>query len=173
MKLILKKDVESLGEAGDMVKVADGYGRNYLLPQGYAELATDGALRNRDKNIARIKAKAEKLHQEAVDKSNIIQSLEVITLQAKAGENDKLFGAITTKKLSEELQERTGVDVDRRNISLDNPINRLGEYKMKVKLSSKVEVVLPINVVASEVIIEETTVVGEKAVVEAAEIVEE
>ncbi len=159
MKLILKKDVESLGEAGDIVNVADGYGRNYLLPEGYAELATEGALKNRDKNIARIKAKAEKLHQEAVDKSNIIQSLEVITLEAKAGENGKLFGAITTKKLSEELQERTGVDVDRRNISLDNPINRLGEYKMKIKLSSKIEVILPVNVVASEVIKEEPVAV--------------
>ncbi len=155
MKLILKKDVESLGEAGDIVDVAAGHGRNYLLPQGYAELATEGALRNREKNIARIKAKAEKLHQESVDKSNIIKSLEIITLEAKAGENGKLFGAITTKKLSEELQERTGVDIDRRNISLDNPINRLGEYKMKIKLSSKVEVSLPVNIVASEVIKEE------------------
>ena len=75
MKLILKKDVQSLGESGDIVEVKDGYARNYLLPQNMAEVATKGALENREKNIERIKAKAEKLHKEALDKAAAIEQM--------------------------------------------------------------------------------------------------
>ena len=152
MKLILKKDVQSLGESGDIVEVKSGYARNYLLPQALAELATDGALQNREKNLARIKAKAEKLHREAVEKSETIMSLGKMEIQAKAGESGKLFGAITTRRLADELKEMTGLEVDRKNISLNNPINALGEYKMLIKLTSKVSVSLPVIVIASEII---------------------
>ncbi len=155
MKVILRKDVESVGEAGDVVEVANGYARNYLLPSSAAEVATPGALKNRERNIERIKAKAEKLHQDALVKAEKIQSLEQFELQAKSGESGKLFGAITTRRLAEEILEKSGVEVDRRNIGLNNPINQLGEYQMKVKLSSKVSFSMPIIVVASEIIKEE------------------
>lgn len=158
MKVILKKDIQSLGESGDIVEVADGYARNYLLPQSLVEVATDGALKNRKQNIARIKAKAEKLHQQALETAKKIEGLEVLEISAKAGENGKLFGAITTRRIAEVIQEQTGIEVDRRNISLNNPINHIGEYKMNLKLTSKVEVNLPVAVKASVVIKEGASV---------------
>jgi len=155
MKVILKKDVQSLGETGDILEVKDGYARNYLLPMNLAEIASEGAIQNRDRNLARIKAKAEKLHKEALEQGNKITALGQIEISAKAGENGKLFGAITTRKLAEEIQEKASLGVDRRNISLDHPINHIGSYKMKIKLTSKVEVELPVVVTASEILKEE------------------
>jgi large subunit ribosomal protein L9 len=155
MKVILKKDVQSLGETGDIVEVKNGYARNYLLPLEFAEIATEGSLKNRERNLARIKTKAEKLHQQALEQAEKIKALGQIEITAKAGENGKLFGAITTRKLAEVIQEKSGLEVDRRNISLDNPINHLGTYKMKIKLTSKVEVSLPVSVSASEIVKEE------------------
>ena len=110
MKVILKKDMQSLGDIGDIIEVSDGYARNYLLPKNIVEIATAGALKNREKNIERIKAKAEKLHQEALAKAEKIQALELIEIEAKAGESGKLFGAITTKKLAELIQEKSGIE---------------------------------------------------------------
>lgn len=161
MKVILKKDVQSLGESGDIVEVKDGYARNYLLPQSLAELATEGSLKNRERNIARIKAKADKLHQEAVAVADKIKALGSLNLSVKAGENGKLFGAITTRKLADEVQAETGLEIDRRNISLNKPINLIGEYNMLIKITSKVSVELPVVVTASEVIKEESLVVEE------------
>ncbi len=155
MKLILKKDIQSLGESGDIVEVKDGYARNYLLPQNLAELATEGSLKNREKNLQRIKQQAEKLHNEALKKAEQIEKLGKLRIEVKAGENGKLFGAITTRRLSELLQEKTGIEIDRRNISLNNPINLIGEYKMHLKLTSKVTVDLAVEATASEIIKEE------------------
>ena len=155
MKVIFKKDMQSLGDIGDIIEVSDGYARNYLLPKNIVEIATAGALKNREKNIERIKAKAEKLHQEALAKAEKIQALELIEIEAKAGESGKLFGAITTKKLAELIQEKSGIEVDRKNILLEKPINHIGEYEMKVKFTTKVSAVLNVGVKASEVIKEE------------------
>ena len=152
MQLILKKDVQNVGEAGDLISVKDGYARNYLLPNNLAEIATEGALGARERNIQRIKAKSEKLHKEALEKAEKIEKIEVIELSAKAGESGKLFGTITTKKLAEELLNKTGVEVDRKTIILDNPINKIGEFLMTIKLSSKVKAQLKVVVSASETI---------------------
>ena len=159
MQVILKKDVQNLGEAGDVVSVKDGYARNFLFPKNVAELATAGALENREKNLARIKAKQEKLHQEALAKAEQIEKLGSIELSAKAGESGKLFGTITTKKLCEELKEKAGIEVDRKTVSLNAPINRIGEFTMLIKLTSKVRTELKVVVTASEVVkesVEET-----------------
>lgn len=115
MQVILKKDVQNLGEAGDLVNVKDGYARNFLLPQNVAEVATEGALQNREQNLARIKAKQEKLHKEALEVAEKIEKFGELKLSAKAGESGKLFGTITTKnwlknyrlKLVSKLTERT------------------------------------------------------------------
>ena len=152
MQVILKKDVQNLGEAGDIVNVKDGYARNFLLPQSVAEVATQGALENREKNLARIKAKQEKLHAEALAKAEQIEKFGKLELSAKAGESGKLFGTITTKKLTEELKEKSGIEVDRKNVSLNAPINKIGEYKMLIKLTSKVKCELAVVVTASEVV---------------------
>ena len=152
MQVILKKDVQNLGEAGDVINVKDGYARNFLLPQNVAEIATKGALENREKNIARIKAKQEKLHQEALAKAESLEKFAKLELSAKAGESGKLFGTITTKKLAEELLAQAGIEVDRKTISLNAPINRIGNYTMLIKLTSKVKCELNVSVSASEVI---------------------
>ena len=152
MQVILKKDVQNLGEAGDLVTVKDGYARNFLIPKNFAEIATEGSLKNREQNIARIKAKQEKLHQEALAKAAEIEKLGQIELSAKAGESGKLFGTITTKKLAEELLEKAGIEVDRKNVSLNAPINKIGEYTMLIKLTSKVKTELKVVVTASEVV---------------------
>ncbi len=152
MQIILKRDVQNVGEAGDLVSVKDGYARNYLLPKNYAELATPGAIQNREQNLARIKAKQEKLHAEALAKAEQIEKIGQLELSAKAGESGKLFGTITTKRLCEELLEKTGIEVDKKTISLNAPINKIGEYTMLIKLTSKVKTELKVVVTASEVI---------------------
>lgn len=162
MQVILKKDVQNLGEQGDLVQVKDGYARNYLLPQNYAEIATKGALQNREQNLARIQAKQEKLHQEALAKAEQIEKFGTLELSAKAGESGKLFGTITTKKLCEELQAKAGIEVDRKTVSLNAPINKIGSYTMLIKLTSKVKTELAITVTASEVLKEEIEEVVEE-----------
>ena len=168
MQIILKKDVQNLGEAGDVVTVKDGYARNFLLPSNLAQVATKGSLEARERDIARIKAKAEKLHAEALETAEKIEKLEVIKLSAKAGESGKLFGTITTKKLAEEIQALCGVEVDRKLITLDNPINKVGNFTMTVKLTSKVKAVVAVSVEASETV-KETIVEEVEATEEAAE----
>ena len=152
MQVILKKDVQNIGEAGDLVNVKDGYARNFLFPQNLAELATKGAKENREKNIARIKAKQEKLHAEALEIAKKIEDLASIEFSAKAGESGKLFGTITTKKLCEELKEKAGIEVDRKTVSLNAPINKVGEFTMLIKLTSKVKTELKVVITASEVV---------------------
>jgi large subunit ribosomal protein L9 len=152
MQVILKKDVQNLGEAGELVNVKDGYARNFLIPKNFAEVATEGALKNREQNLARIQAKQEKLHQEALAKAAEIEKLGQIELSAKAGESGKLFGTITTKKLCEELKEKANIEVDRKTVSLNSPINKVGEFTMLIKLTSKVRTELKVVVTASEVV---------------------
>lgn len=163
MQVILKKDVQNIGEVGDLVNVKDGYARNYLIPNSLAEVATKGALAQRERNIARIKAKAEKLHQDALAAKEEIEKIGVVSLSARAGESGKLFGTITTKKLAEELLAKTGMEIDKKSIVLDSPINHVGNFVMTIKLSSKVKAQLNIEVAASETIKE----VYEEAVEEA------
>ena len=152
MQVILKKDVQNLGEAGELVNVKDGYARNFLIPKNFAEIATEGALKNREQNLARIQAKQEKLHQEALAKAAEIEKLGQLELSAKAGESGKLFGTITTKKLCEELKEKANIEIDRKTVSLNAPINKIGEFTMLIKLTSKVRTELKIIVTASEVV---------------------
>lgn len=164
MQVILKKDVQNLGEAGEVVNVKDGYARNLLIPRNLAEVATEGALKNREQNLARIQAKQEKLHQEALAKAEAIQKFGQLELTAKAGESGKLFGTITTKKLCEELKERANIEIDRKTVSLNAPINKVGEFTMLIKLTSKVKTELKVVVTASEIVKEsiEEEVVDEK-----------
>ena len=152
MQVILKKDVQNLGEAGELVNVKDGYARNFLIPKNFAEIATEGALKNREQNLARIQAKQEKLHQEALATAAEIEKLGQLELSAKAGESGKLFGTITTKKLCEELKEKANIEIDRKTVSLNAPINKIGEFTMLIKLTSKVKTELKVVVTASEVV---------------------
>ena len=166
MQIILKKDVQNLGEAGDMLQVKDGYVRNYLLPNDLAEIATKGAIKNREQNLARIRAKQEKMHNEALELAKRIEELAKLELSAKAGESGKLFGTITTKKLSEELFEKLGTEIDKKDLTLNAPINKVGEYELTIKLTSKVKTQIAVVVTASEILADKIDEVEEKEIEE-------
>ncbi len=165
MQLILKKDVQNLVEVGDLVTIKDGYARNFLIPNNMATPATKGAIADRERNIARIKAKSEKLHNQALETAKKLEGIGLIEFSVKAGESGKLFGTITTKKLAEEILAKSSVEIDRKTIIVDNPINKVGEYTVTVKLTSKIKAQLKVNVSASETI--------KEAIIEEAEEVKE
>jgi large subunit ribosomal protein L9 len=133
MKVLLLKDVYKLGRAGDVKKVADGYGRNYLLPHGMAVLATPGAL----KQAERIRAHAD-VQRTAINKemSGVASKLEgvVITFPARASETGKLYGSITTQMIGDALAKKTGTEVERRQIDTQ-PLRTLGEHTVLVRLT--------------------------------------
>lgn len=133
MKVMLIKDVYKLGRAGDVKKVADGFGRNYLLPQGLAVLATPGAL----KQVERIRSQAEirrtEQNEELKGLAGEIEGV-VLTFSAKAGETGKLYGSITTQNVAEALQEKTRYEVKRHQIDMQ-PIRNLGEFYANVRLT--------------------------------------
>lgn len=133
MKVLLLKDVYKLGRAGDVKKVADGYGRNFLLPQGLAVLATSGALKQIEKIRASAAATRNQLNQEL---SGVAEQLEklVLTFAAKAGETGKLYGSITPQMIASAIKEKLGFEVDRRQLDMQ-PIRVLGEHKVHVRLT--------------------------------------
>lgn len=148
MQVILTKDVDTLGANGDVVNVSEGYALNYLFPRDFAIRATDGAMEDLQRRISRIRAKAEKKHQEDLAKSEKIQSLGSLTLEANAGDSGKLYGTITTKELAQVVSEKTGLTIERRNLNLDHPINKVGDYTLYVKISARVSAELKISVKA-------------------------
>jgi large subunit ribosomal protein L9 len=150
MEVILIKDVDSLGESGEVQNVSDGYARNYLFPKGFAVEATPGAMKDREMRIERIRKKAEKKNQEDMAKAAKVLALGTLTLAARAGEHGKLYGAVTTKELSKLVSDKTGLEVDRKSVKLSHPINRLGEYELQIRFSPKVQASLKVNVVADE-----------------------
>jgi large subunit ribosomal protein L9 len=133
MKVLLLKDVYKLGRAGDVKKVADGYGRNYLLPQGLAVLATSGALRQVEHIRSQAAINRTALNQEM---SGVAEQLAntVLTFPAKAGEMGKLYGSITAQMIVEAIQAKLGVQLDRRQLDAQ-PIRTLGEHKVHVRLT--------------------------------------
>lgn len=133
MKVLLLKDVPQVGKAGDMVRVADGYARNYLIPQGLAALSTPGALKEAEAR----KQSEVKRQQKAESAAHILaEALAGVTvhLKAKAGENERLFGSITNADIAEALGAKLGQEIDRRKIELVEPIKALGTYQVPVKL---------------------------------------
>ncbi|MGE0199954.1 MAG: 50S ribosomal protein L9 [Candidatus Melainabacteria bacterium] len=148
MKVILTKDVDTLGTGGDVVDVADGFARNYLIPRSMAVVATAGSMADLNRRIERIRAKAEKKYQDDLLKAEKIQALENLTLEANAGDTGKLYGTITTKELAKVLTDKTGLTLERRNLNVDKPINKVGDYMLHVKISAKVSTELPITVKA-------------------------
>ena len=133
MKVLLVKDVYKLGRAGDVKKVANGFGRNYLIPQGMAVLATPGAL----KSVERIREAAAKqraiLNEEMSGLAEIIKDV-VLVFNMKAGETGKLYGSITSQMIVDAIKESKGVEIDRRNVETD-PIRTLGEHIASIRLT--------------------------------------
>lgn len=137
MIVILNRDVKGTGKAGEVVKVSDGYARNMLLPKGYATEATDGNIRNLEKQKelqaqkkADDKAAAEKLADE-------LENVKVV-IKTKSGEGGKLFGSITSKDIAEAAKEQTGITLDKKKIQIGSPIKNIGKFTVDVKLYPEV-----------------------------------
>ena len=146
MKVILREDVEKLGKAGDVVKVADGFGRNYLIPRQLAVLADVRNLKALEHDRRVIEARVKKSRKSAESLASRLSAVSV-TLPAKAGEEGKLFGAITSRDIAEAL-EKAGVPVDRKNVLLHDPIKQLGDYKVKIKAGTDLHPEISVSVVA-------------------------
>lgn len=145
MKVILREDVEKLGKAGEIVKVADGYGRNFLIPK---QLAVPADVRNvrtleHDKRV--IASRAKKARKAAESLAEKIAAVS-LTLPARAGEEGKLFGAITSRDIALAL-EKAGVPVDRKLVQLAEPIKQLGDYRVKVRLGAEIVPEISVSVV--------------------------
>lgn len=136
MKVLLTQDVAGLGKAGEIKKVADGYGRNYLLPNGLAVLAQSGLVRQAEE---RRQAQDKKATRETATAQMLAQQMAQLTLtfKAKAGEK-RLYGSITSGDIAEELEKLTGHQVDRRKVLLDEPIKQLGSHQVSIKLATDV-----------------------------------
>lgn len=148
MKLILKEDVENLGPVGAIVDVAQGYGRNYLLPRNLAVEANPKNIKEFEHHKKNILAKAKKLRMSAEELANQISAL-TISIEAKAGEEDKLFGSVTSKDIAEAISAK-GIEVDKRKVVLEEPIKRLGEYEVSVKVQHDVTATVKVEVKKAE-----------------------
>jgi large subunit ribosomal protein L9 len=133
MKVLLLKDVYKLGRAGDVKKVADGYGRNFLLPQNMALLATPGALKQTEKIRNNATKKRAVLNNEMGAVSEVISGM-ALAFGSKAGETGKLYGSITAQDVADAIKAKTGIEIKRQQIDLQ-PIRTLGEHKAHVRLS--------------------------------------
>ncbi|MDR8390561.1 50S ribosomal protein L9 [Aliifodinibius sp. S!AR15-10] len=145
MKLILKEDVEKLGDAGEVVEVKPGYGRNYLIPQGKAEIATPGAI----KQLNLIKEKAARRAELTIEKAQeMAERLETtsVTIPVTVGEDEKIHGSVTTQDIADALAERD-IEIDKRKISLDEDIKTLGEYTATINLISEIKTQIKVWVV--------------------------
>ncbi len=145
MKVILKEDIQDLGTMGDMVNVADGYGRNFLLPKKLAIPATKVNIKTVEHEKRLIKKRKGKILSEVTDIKNNLEKAE-INIAAKVGENDKMFGSITSMDIEDKLKE-IGFNIDRKSIMLDSPIKDLGIQTVKIKLHPEIIAEIKVDVV--------------------------
>jgi len=149
MEVILRQHVDNLGRRGEVVKVADGYARNYLLPRKLALLATDGNKKQIERERAKmdaVEAEEQKLAAAIAERMGAIE----LEISRKVGETEALYGSVTTADIADALHAK-GFDVDRRKIQLHEPIKKLGEYDVPVKLHREVAVQMKVKVVAEQV----------------------
>ena len=144
MKVILREDVKDLGNMGTVIDVANGYGRNYLIPQNLAVEANPKNIKQLEHKKNIILAKAKKIRKSAEDAAEEVSKLS-ISIEAQSGEEDKLFGSVTAKDIAEEIAKQ-GIDVDKRKIILDEPIKRLGSYDVSVKIHHDVTATVKLEV---------------------------
>jgi large subunit ribosomal protein L9 len=133
MKVLLIKDVYKLGRAGDVKRVADGYGRNFLLPQGLAVLATPGAMKQIDHIRTQANLRRSAMNQEMGGLADQIKGV-TLTFASKAGETGKLYGSVTSQMVADALNKKLGTSIDRRQVEIE-PIRTLGEFKAHVRLT--------------------------------------
>jgi large subunit ribosomal protein L9 len=148
MKVILQREVDKLGAPGDVVEVADGYARNFLIPKGLASSASKGAV----KHAERLREAHEKRQRVAVEAAQAIAdrlNSTPVRIQAKAGEDGRLFGSITVHQLADEIEKIAGAEIDRKQIYLAEPIRSVGAHEVAVHLHPQVDATVAVQVVAS------------------------
>jgi large subunit ribosomal protein L9 len=148
MQVILREDIDKLGKIGDLVKVADGYARNFLVPNKKAIEATPKNVHAMDHAKKMVSDRLRKLKKEAAAEADTIKAL-VITIKAKTGEEGKLFGSVTSMDIAEAAKAQ-GVVIDKRKIVLEEPIKRLGDFTITVKLHADITADFKVSVIAAE-----------------------
>ncbi|WP_022847270.1 MULTISPECIES: 50S ribosomal protein L9 [unclassified Desulfurobacterium] len=146
MKVILIQDMENLGKVGDIVEVKDGYGRNYLIPQGIALPATDSNIRKVKNELNALKKKAAKQLGKFKELAEKLSSVRV-TIKHEAGEEGKLFGSVTTSQIEKALHEAGYEDIEKKQIILEKPIRETGTYDVKIHLFQDIEATITVDVV--------------------------
>lgn len=146
MQVILTEDVQNLGDMGEIVTVADGYGRNFLIPQGLALPATNSNAKALQHQLVQIERKKEAQRTAALEVLKDVEGVSV-TIPVRAGENDKLFGSVGTRDIADALTQ-SGVKVERKQVQLDRALTELGIYAVRVKLASGVYASVKVWVVA-------------------------
>lgn len=146
MKVLLLQDVDNLGLAGDVVKIAPGYGRNYLLPQKLAILATPGALKQAEavRKAGELRRAREKADAEAI--VNQIKD-KVLVFERRAGERGQLYGSVTASDIAQKLSEQVEIEIDRRKINLPEPLRTLGEWDVSIRLMVEVSTTVRVIVI--------------------------
>jgi large subunit ribosomal protein L9 len=148
MEIILREDIDKLGQRGQVVKVAAGYARNFLLPRRLAVAATEANKKIVEQERQAHLRREAKVQGDAQDLAKLMGSVE-LTITQKAGENDQLFGSVTSADIAAAL-ERHGYNIDRKKIQLEEPIKTLGDFKVNVKLHREVSLEVPVHVVREE-----------------------
>ncbi len=146
MKVLLVQDVEHLGKAGEIKDVSGGFGRNYLIPKGFAVLATKGQIKQAGERLAAQRRRAEAARRDAEALAAKLAGL-TLTFTVKVGEQDRLYGSVTNADIAEKLHQEAGIELDRRKIGLEEPIKRTGEYEVPVDLMSGVRATIKVVVV--------------------------
>jgi len=148
MQVILREDIDKLGKIGDLVKVANGYARNFLVPKKKAIEATPDNLKAMDHARKMVSDRLRRMKKDAILEADRMKGLAVV-IKVKVGEEGKLFGSVTSMDIAEAVKAQ-GVMLDKRKIVLDEPIKRIGEYALAVKLHAEVPVEIKVTVIAEE-----------------------
>lgn len=147
-QVVLSQDIPKLGKDGDLVEVAPGYARNYLLPRSLAYRVTPGVLKQVELRREQERQRLEAIKQEAEATKTALNTIGMFTVKKSVGEEDAIFGTVTAAEVAEVIQENAGKEIDRRNITLPE-INKLGEYKVEIKLHSEVTATINLRVAAA------------------------
>jgi len=145
VQIVLNKDVSKLGKNGDLVEVAPGYARNYLLPQGIAVIATPGILRQVEQRREKERQRLLAILKEAEAQKTALQTIGRFVIRKQVGENEAIFGTVTTQEVADAIQSSTGQEIDRRGITVPE-ISKIGFYQAQVKLHPEVTATIEIQV---------------------------
>ena len=146
MQVILTQDVEKIGQRGDIVDVSRGYVRNFLVPRGLAEVATQAKLEEARRRMEEDEERNRRLAEKATEIAETLNK-SVITIEARTGEDERLFGSVTAANIAEAIDRARGVRVDRRRIKLEEPIRSLGTHQVPVQVHGEIEASVKVIVV--------------------------